>query len=502
MKKYSKKWIVGILIVAVIGGLIYWSGSKKPPSKEASTATVKRGDILQEVSVTGRVKPSATIEVSFEKSGRIQGVYKKVGDHVGAGALLAEIDSTSAQATLMEVEARLTELKRGSRPEEISIKEAELAKSAQDLANTYNDVLDTVQDAFAKSDEALHTKTTGIFSGSRGSSYTLTFSMCDSQLVLAVTALRADEEYDISAWRTELSGIPLSISPQEIERLLEKATSHVTAVKIFLETLNRALTLDCTLTNTALDTYRTNINTARTNTAIALASINTQKQSIASLNLAVQKTKSELSLLRAGTASEVIAAEEARVLSAQAELRKYRIYAPIAGLITRAGAKTGEAATLGTPVFTVISDTLFEIEANVPESDVAKITIGNEAKITLDAYGADTIFIGRVVAIDPAETIIENVPTYKTTLHFLTKDSRIKSGLTANIDIKTDERINALVIPARAINTRNGGKFVFIVNTDGSKTETPVTVGLKGSDGTIEILNGLDEGATISTASQ
>ncbi|KKU82177.1 MAG: RND family efflux transporter MFP subunit [Parcubacteria group bacterium GW2011_GWA1_47_8] len=501
MKKFSKRWIVGVFVLAGIGGFIYWSGLQKNPVILENTITVKRGDVLQEVSVTGRVKPVTAVNVSFEKAGRIQGVYRKVGDHVTQGTLLAEVESSSAQAALMEEQARLAELKRGSRPEEIAVKEAELAKSVQDLANTYNDVLDTVQDAFTKSDEALHAKTTGIFSGSKSSSYALTFSVCDSQLALNTVTLRGDEESDLSTWRTELSGIPLSPSSKELEALLDKVASHVNGIKIFLETLSRALTLDCTLINAGLDTYRTNVNTARTNTATALASINTQRQSIASLNLAVQKTRNELSLLRAGTASEVTAAQEARVLSAQGELQKYRIYAPITGLITEASAKTGESASVAIPVFNIISDTFFEMEANVPESDIAKIAIGNEAKITLDAYGSDVVFAGNVVTIDPAETIIENVSTYKTTLHFLKKDPRIKSGMTANIDIKAAERKDALIIPARAINTKDGGKFVFVVNADESKTETPVTVGLKGSDGMIEILSGLEEGATISTAS-
>ena len=209
--------------------------------------------------------------------------------------------------------------------------------------------------------------------------------------------------------------------------------------------------------------------------------------------------RDELSLLNAGTAIEVIAAQEARVLAAQGELRKHKIFSPISGTVTKVDAVTGEFANTATPLLSIISDRSFEMEANVPEADIAKIKVGDQARITLDAYGSDVIFQGRVVAINPAETIIDNVPTYKVTLHFTKNDSRIKSGMTANIDVATASRTNAIFIPARALITRDGRKFVTVMNADETTAETEITVGLKGSDGSIEVLSGLAEGLRILT---
>ena len=42
-----------------------------------------------------------------------------------------------------------------------------------------------------------------------------------------------------------------------------------------------------------------------------------------------------------------------------------------------------------------------------------------------------------VIKIDPAATIIDGVPTYKVTLKFVDQDERIRSGMTANLDILT-----------------------------------------------------------------
>lgn len=484
-----------IIIVAIIGGYFIFTGKKS--TVQPNTTTIKRGDVIQEVSLTGRVKSTSAVDLGFEKSGRVAGVYTRVGQHVEAGKLLAEVESSSAQSSLMEAEARLAELKRGSRPEELAVKRAELAKYTQDLDNAYSGITDIWNDAFTKADDSIHIKTTGIFSGYKNSSYKYTFSICDSQVALDGESLRYGIEFDFDTWRKENSALSTLPSRTELASALARAGKHLEATQVFLGSVSRALSLDCSITNASLDTYRTNINTARTNISTALSSVNTKQQSIATLALTLAKVKDELSLLESGTASEVIAAQEARVLGARGELSKYRIFSPIAGVVTKADIKEGEGSTVGKTVFSIISDTSYEIEAYVPEADIAKIKVSDNARITLDAYGSDVMFNGRVTTIDPAETIIDNVPTYKTTLHFTESDPRIKSGMTANIDIGTSSRMGVLFAPERAIITKNGDKFIRIVDADGVTTDKLVTVGLKGSDGSIELTSGPNEGTTI-----
>lgn len=493
----SKKQIIWGSIIVAVGIIIFFVATSGKDAVLPNTTTIKRGDVIQEVGVTGRVQSTSAVDLGFEKSGRVAGIYTSVGRHVEEGSLLAEVESSSARGSLLEAEARLSELKRGSRPEELAVKRAELAKYSQDLDNAYSGITDIFNDAFAKADDALHTKTTGIFSGFKTSSYKYTFSVCDSQLTLNGEWLRYTTEIDFDTWRSENSMISTTLSKAELGEALNRTSMHLGKVLNFLGSVSRALSLDCTVTNTALDTYRSNINTARTNIATALSNVNNKQQSIATLALTLAKVNDELSLLEAGTASEVLSAQEARVLSARGELAKYRITSPISGVVTKVDVKVGETSTIGKTVFSVISDTSFEIEAYVPEADIAKIKIGDNARITLDAYGSDVPFPGKVTAIDPAETIVDNVPTYKTTLHFTENDPRIKSGMTANIDIATASRVNVLYAPERSVITKGSDKFIRSVATDGITTDMPVTTGLKGSDGSIEILTGVTEGTTI-----
>ena len=123
-----------------------------------------------------------------------------------------------------------------------------------------------------------------------------------------------------------------------------------------------------------------------------------------------------------------------------------------------------------------------------------------------------------VISIYPSEKMIDGVPTYETRLQFaINNDDRIRSGLTANLDITNDIKDNVLQIPTRAIYQKDGIKYVKIVvnsnddqimtryanlaiATKTSKTmvfEVPITIGLRGSNGKTEITAGLQLGDRV-----
>ena len=73
------------------------------------------------------------------------------------------------------------------------------------------------------------------------------------------------------------------------------------------------------------------------------------------------------------------------------------------------------------------------------------------------------------------------------------EDGRIKSGMTGNADILYEKHSEVLVIPSRLVTEKNGEKFVTIIENNNQK-EVTVKTGLRGTDGNIEILEGLKEG--------
>jgi RND family efflux transporter MFP subunit len=217
--------------------------------------------------------------------------------------------------------------------------------------------------------------------------------------------------------------------------------------------------------------------------------------------------ENELALKRAGVLPEAIAAQEARVRALQAgadalraQINKTVLRSPIAGVVTKNDLRAGETVAPNVPLVRIQADTDYQIEANIPEVDIAKVSIGDEARVTLDAFGSDTVFQAKVSQVDPAETVIEGVPTYKVTLRFVSGEEVVKTGMTANIDIRTDERDAVVVIPSRAVGTEDGSKIVRILPPGAvTPTERVVTLGLRGSDGRVEVLTGVDVGDRIVT---
>jgi len=169
-------------------------------------------------------------------------------------------------------------------------------------------------------------------------------------------------------------------------------------------------------------------------------------------------------------------------------------------VVTKLEVEVGESVSPSLVVLSLMSASEFEIESRVAEVDIAKIKVGNSADVTLDAYGSDVVFKAKVVKVDPAETIIEGLSTYKVTLQFIDKDDRLRSGMTADVDILTAEKQEVILIPQRAVFSENGDKLVRILKK-GNKIETiHVTTGLKNSNGEIEIIEGLSEGDKVVTS--
>ena len=144
----------------------------------------------------------------------------------------------------------------------------------------------------------------------------------------------------------------------------------------------------------------------------------------------------------------------------------------------------------------MISSGVFQIESFVPEVNIALIEVGDNAKVTLDAYGSGVVCEAAVASIDPAETIRDGVSTYKTILEFAEDDPRIRSGMTANVRIMTDEREGIISIPQGLVLERDGKKFVVVKAGEGVE-EREITVGAVSSLGNIEIVNGLSEGDQV-----
>jgi HlyD family secretion protein len=302
-------------------------------------------------------------------------------------------------------------------------------------------------------------------------------------------------------WKNDLDTLK---TVDDAVNLIYQVNSYENIIKGFMDRLslivNDLNTTNSGLTRTVIDGHITLLNTGLTTLNQAISSVASAKSVLENATTNYDQIYNNYLLKNSGSSAQAVLAQKAVVDGYKTELEKNNLYSPIDGVITKVEPDIGEYVAPGVVSFGVISDGDYKIEAYVPEADIAKIKISNQASTTLDAYGQNVDFPSVIVDIDPAETILEGVPTYRIVLQFVYKDTRIKSGMTANLDIMTNERKNVLTVPTRAIQTEDNNKYVRVVDLDG-KTYTNVTVvvGLKGSDGTSEIISGVNVGDKIVT---
>ena len=578
MTNFLKKPVVIIslivLVGAGIGGYAYFGGDNAPTY---DFVVAQKQNLIQEVSVTGRVKPAKSVDLAFEKAGRMKGVFVKIGDRVSEGDILVSLSQSDLLAQLAEVQAKvesaraqflqhqvarereeitLSELQRGTRPEEIQITSTKAAnaqnalddanrnlsditkKASVDLDNVYDDVKDILNDAYTQGDDAVNKQLGELFSNASLENPRLTFFTTDVQKSINAESERLQMTQLLKAFKAEVD--TLSGEYSTLDDAMNKTEMRLQDIRDFFSTVNDAVNAAFGLAVATTNTYRANITTSRNNLNSALSSISSQKQLIAAQkitnqnNITAAKTKvndaksallvakDELALKEAGTAKEQIQAQEAVLRQAeltvasqeavvkqmlantqniQTQIEKTILTSPITGIVIKQDAKVGEIVAANATLVSLISEAKFEIEANVPEADIAKVSVGNTSLVTLDAYGRDVVFEAKVVAVDPAETIVDGVATYKVTFQFVKDDERVKSGMTANIDVKSANRENVIAVPQRAIIRKNGDQFVRILNGEDFE-EVKVETGLRGSDGNIEIISGVSEGDKVITFSE
>lgn len=210
----------------------------------------------------------------------------------------------------------------------------------------------------------------------------------------------------------------------------------------------------------------------------------------------------QLAKLKSGARSEDINLAAAQVRQAQASLdlitkqrEDSQLVAPLAGQVIGINYEAGEQFSAAKPFLTMLTEDNYEIDVDISETDITKVKVGDEATISFDALGESRQFSGSVYSIEPSATVIQGVIYYKAKIVLAATEANsdsqlIKPEMTANVVIKTAAKDDVIIIPNRAVIDRNGqGKFVRILD-NGLLREVPVTLGLSGDDGLVEVVDG------------
>jgi len=361
------------------------------------------------------------------------------------------------------------------------------------LYTAKQNALNAVHDGYAKAQSALVNYTDNFFTNPQSVNPSISLRTDSVTIQNSINAERVVVSDALNSWASGLT----SVTQSNISSFMKSADGYLSTEKTFLSDLS-SIVGKMSPGNSGSSQSVIDSDTSTMNAG--LSAINSAIDTVTSAETALSGAQSNYDLKLAGNSSQSLAAQQAKVDQAQASVDDDSIISPIDGVVTQADPNIGEFVAAGQSGFAVENDSSFKIEAYVPEADIAKVAVGNVASSTLDAYGAYVDFPAKVITIDPAETVLQGVPTYKVTLLFVNSDSRVRSGMTSNLEILTHQASGVLEVPYRALVITSTSTTARVVSTDGkSYLPVVVTTGLKGSDGTIEITGGLKEGDKVVT---
>lgn len=467
-----------VVIIAVILVIILKGGSK---TVSVDTAVVTKSDIIDAVSLSGRTQSASAVELGFADQGRVASVLVNEGQKVSKGQVLARLETSDLQANLSNAQALLTIAKAGVGTNTTNLEKVTTQQNAL-VENAYRTLLSNGLEAIPSDINTAGPnapKITGAYEGPEGD-YIIHFypSSANSGVSFDIKGL----EYGFSNPATQNSNISLG--------------SRGLYIQFGSSTQGYANTdWIVSIPNKRSSSYAMNLN--------AYQSALTTRDQVISL--------AQADLVKGNTVDSIANAKiqqaQSSVDSIISQITRRTIIAPFSGVIAnnnlKPGQSTASVASTGTAsssnTIKVISENDYEVILKVPEISISKIRVGQEVIITLDAYGKDVVFPATVTEINPAETVIDGVPVYETKVAFSKNDERVRSGMTATATITANRRNNVLSLPISLVHTDASGSYVYILNKDGKTSKKVVTLGLRGSDSKVEIVEGLSEGETVKT---
>lgn len=502
-----KTYAAALLIITLaIVGLGFFSKTETG----ADAFTVTAGSIKQSVSVSGSVEASKDAKLSFQSSGQVAYVGVKVGDKVTQGKILATLQAGDVQASLLEAEALLAnrqatldQLLEGSRKEELAIKEQTVSNAKNSLAQAYSGLPDVIKNTDAVTSDTIKNKFSNLFTFN-GAQFVLSFSSCDQRLQGALELKRTELENVLADFQKKSGVVSVISSEETLDTALSAAYLAANLTNEVVNSISQLLLSTCSITNPALDTYRTNLTVVKASMSSLFTELAAKRSALITAKNAYTQATRDLELSQAGTNPYTIKAQTAlvsqtvaQVAQARANLQKTIIHAPFKGTISDLKLTEGEVATLNSPVISMIAEEGYEIEAKIPEIDIVKVKAGAKVNVTLDAYGKTAIFPATVTRVNPTATTEGTVPVYKAIVTFVGKDDRIKQGMTANVTIITAEKEKIYAVPSRFVTVLDGKVGQVVVIANGKEEVRDVALGIRGDDGLLEVESGIFEGDVL-----
>lgn len=185
----------------------------------------------------------------------------------------------------------------------------------------------------------------------------------------------------------------------------------------------------------------------------------------------------------------------ASLSSSWQNLNNTNIKAPTSGGLAMGNIKEGQQVTAGSKLFQIVTGKNLEFLAEVDESDISQIKIGQLAEVNLNSnknkkYKGVVKEVGLVT-----RTTSSGATAIDVKIELIDFDDTPIVGLSGDATIQTETKKNSLVIPIEYLQENESGLFVNVLE-NGKVKKLKIEVGLESNEG-YEVVSGLNEGDII-----
>ena len=446
-----KRIITILIIVAVlaVGGYFGLRAFQKAQAAAAGafqTAEVTRGDLTVIVGATGSVRANQSGVIAWQTTGRIGEITVKVGDQVKAGQTLARLDPRNLPQSIILARADLVNAQREL--DNLLHSNTASAQAYQNLVAAQKE-LEDAQDKRASLQYARTSRDT--------------IEVARANLALAEDEVKkAQEFYDQVANRPEND----LLRAQALSALAD-AKKKRDRNKANLEYLIGK---------------PDELEVAEADARVKMAEAR------------LADAQREWERLKDGPDKRDIEAAQARVAAIQSTLDQVDLEAPFAGTVTEVRSKPGDEVTPGAISFRIDDLSHLLVDVQVTEVDINRISVGQKARLTFDAIQGKE-YEGQVTEVGQVGTNVQGVVNFTVTVELLTSDSQVRPGMTAAVNLVTDELKDVVLVPNRAVRLRNGKRVVYLLK-NGLPEVTEIRLG-STSDQYSQVLEGVKPGDVL-----
>lgn len=492
IKQSGVAFVILVLIIVIVKSLSGQAQDTEITSLPRSVKLSLVSDLANNetsLPLLGAVTSTSEATVRAESSGKLNRVYKKLGDYVSAGSVIAEFENSGERATVMQAEGAYDAAK-ASR--DISRINGTTANSS--LSDVKTNVINAISSAYINMDDIIHVKTDSAFTNPRNQDAKFSVSVPDMSLVSSLEIRRKKIEVILVA--REIRNRKLTQSSDLISELniVQTETETIKSYLDYLATAYSKALPDTNYSQSSIDSAKAIIGGTRLTIAGTISSVVGARTALNN-SLAAQDVANKTyggSDVNLTTSDAQLKSAEGAYNAALSRLEKTVIRSPINGTLNSLSIETGDFISAFTEVAVVSNNGSLEVLAYVTDEDAKRIQVGNGVIINDSIKGMVTRIAG---AIDPRTKKIE------VRIGIIDKTVPLVNGQSVRLNItKAKQTITTssgpIKIPLSALKLTPTGTFVFTLSSTSTLVAVPVKEGaIMGEE--IQVLSGLTGNESI-----